>query len=139
MKDFPAIMICGHGSRDVEAVEEFNTLSDHLLARFPGHAVDSGFLEFARPMIRDGLEALKERDAKRIVCIPGMLFAAGHVKNDLPSEVNSFAADNPEIDVIFARELGIEAKLLKTSAERIEARSDECEKQPIPYRFLTLL
>ena len=121
MTDNPAVMFCGHGSRDVEAVDQFNTLSKHFLKRLPGHDVDSGFLEFALPMIRDGLEALKARGAKRIVCIPGMLFAAGHVKNDLPSEVNAFAVENPDIDVIFARELGVEAKLLKASQLRIEA------------------
>ena len=121
MNDHTTVMICGHGSRDVEAIDEFNTLSAHLLERLPDYDVDSGFLEFARPMIRDGLEALKGRGAKRIVCIPGMLFAAGHVKNDLPSEVNAFAADNPDLEVVFARELGVEARLLRAAAERIEA------------------
>jgi sirohydrochlorin cobaltochelatase len=49
-----------------------------------------------------------------------MLFAAGHVKNDLPWEINSFAADNPELEVKYGRELAIELKLLKAAAERIE-------------------
>jgi sirohydrochlorin cobaltochelatase len=116
-----AVMICGHGSRSVAAVEEFNTLSGHLRRRLPDHDVESGFLEFARPVIRDGLEALKARGARRIVCLPGMLFAAGHVKNDLPSEVNVFAADNPGIEVSFGRELAIDSRLLRAAAERIEA------------------
>ena len=114
-----AVMICGHGSRDVGAVNQFNTLSAHLLERLPQYDVESGFLEFARPMIRDGLEKLKARGATRILCLPGMLFAAGHVKNDLPSEVNEFAAENPDIDVRFGRELAIDARLLRAAAERI--------------------
>ena len=116
-----AVMICGHGSRSVAAVEEFNTLSAHLRRRLPDHDVESGFLEFAQPVIREGLEALKARGARRIVCLPGMLFAAGHVKNDLPSEVNDFAVANPGIEVTFGRELAIEAKLLRAAVERIEA------------------
>jgi sirohydrochlorin cobaltochelatase len=120
MTDRTAIMICGHGSRDVNAIEEFGALARHLKERLPDHDVESGFLEFARPMIRDGLEALKRRGAKRIVCLPGMLFAAGHVKNDLPSEINDFAAANPGIEVKFGRDLAIDAKLLRASAERIE-------------------
>ncbi|MCW5698368.1 MAG: sirohydrochlorin chelatase [Rhodospirillales bacterium] len=114
-------MLCGHGSRSVAAIEEFQTLAGHLRRRLPDHDVESGFLEFARPIIRDGLEALKARGAKRIVCLPGMLFAAGHVKNDLPWEVNSFASENPDIDVRFGRELAIEPKLLRAAADRIEA------------------
>ncbi len=114
-----SIMICGHGSRSVAAVNEFNRLAGRLRERLPGRRVESGFLEFARPMIRDGLEALKAQGAKRIICLPGMLFAAGHVKNDLPSEVNSFAAENPALDVRFGRELAIDPRLLRASAERI--------------------
>ena len=121
MTDHPAVMICGHGSRDVNAVDEFSSLARHFKARLPGVDVESGFLEFARPVIRDGLEKLKARGAKRIVCIPGMLFAAGHVKNDLPSEINNFGAENPSIEMTFGRDLGIDSRLIRASADRIEA------------------
>ncbi len=115
-----AVMICGHGSRDDGAVEEFNTLAGHMRKRLPDFDVESGFLEFATPVIRTGLEKLKERGAERIVCLPGMLFAAGHVKNDLPSEINGFAAENPEIEVLFGSDLKIDSKLLKAARDRIE-------------------
>src|SRR5512134_1631708 len=128
MTDNIGVMICGHGSRSTAAVEEFHAVSRHLRQRLPDCDVESGFLEFARPVIRDGLEALKARGAKRIVCLPGMLFAAGHVKNDLPSEINIFAAENPGIDIRFGRELAIDTRLLAASAERIEAaeRASAC-------------
>jgi sirohydrochlorin cobaltochelatase len=115
-----AVMICGHGSRDDGAVAEFNKLAIHFRERLPEYDVESGFLEFARPIIRDGLEKLKERGAKRILCVPGMLFAAGHVKNDLPSEINNFAADNPDIEMLFGRDLAIDGKLLRAARDRIE-------------------
>lgn len=120
MKNTTAIMICGHGSRDTQAVEQFNRLAVHLRQMLPDFDVESGFLEFARPVINEGLEKLKERGAKRIVCIPSMLFAAGHVKNDLPSEVNDYGAANPELEMLFGRELGIDPKLLKAAEARIE-------------------
>ena len=120
MTDEPAVMICGHGSRDDSAIEEFNQLSRHFKKRFPDYDIESGFLEFATPVIRTGLNKLKERGAKRIVCVPGMLFAAGHVKNDLPSEVNAFAADNPDIEVIFGRDLAVDPRLLRAARARIE-------------------
>ncbi|MBX3517682.1 MAG: sirohydrochlorin chelatase [Rhodospirillales bacterium] len=131
------IIICGHGSRSVAAVEEFRHLVGRLRERLPEHDVEFGFLEFARPVIRDGLEALKARGAQRIICLPGMLFAAGHVKNDLPSEINTFAAENPGIEVCFGRELAIDPKLLRASAARIAAAEAAAERQ-IP-RAETLL
>ncbi len=120
MTDKHAVMICGHGSRDNYAIEEFNSLAFHLKNRLPDVDIESGFLEFAKPVIRAGLEKLKERGAKKIVCLPGMLFAAGHVKNDLPSEINNFSAENPSIEMVFGRELAIDSKLLAAARDRIE-------------------
>lgn len=113
------VMVCGHGSRDPEAITEFEQVARGIKARLPGHEVETGYLEFARPTIRDGLDALKARGARRILAVPGMLFAASHVKNDIPWEVNSFAAANPELELRFGRELGIEPKLIRAAAERI--------------------
>lgn len=114
------VMICGHGSRDPEALTEFELLAAGLKARLPATDIESGYLEFARPTIRDGFDQLAARGVERILALPGMLFAASHVKNDLPSEVNSFAAVNPGIEMRFGRELSIEPKLLRTASERIE-------------------
>ena len=120
MTEKTGLMICGHGSRDQGAVDEFGALAGHLAKRFPQFDVESGFLEFATPVIRTGLEKLRERGARQIICLPGMLFAAGHVKNDLPSEINEFARAYPELDVRFGRDLAIDSKLLRAAQVRIE-------------------
>lgn len=121
----PAIMICGHGSRDKGAVEEFNQLAVRISERLPDHKVESGFLEFATPVIRDGLDKLRAAGAQKIVCLPGMLFAAGHVKNDLPSEVNTYAADHEGLEMILAADLGIDARLLDAAKQRVEEALDD--------------
>lgn len=116
-----AVMICGHGSRDERAVSQFNAMVEKMKeTHLAEYDVESGFLEFAHPILRDGFEKLKARGHKKIHALPGMLFAAGHVKNDLPSEVNNFARENPDIDVKFGRDLAIDPKLLRASADRIE-------------------
>ena len=137
--DSLGVMICGHGSRSTAAVEEFHTLARHLRKRLPACDVESGFLEFARPVIRTGLDALKARGATRIVCLPGMLFAAGHVKNDLPSEINAFAAENPQIAVTFGRELAIDPKLLRAASARIAAAEAACERTVDRKRTLLMV
>jgi sirohydrochlorin cobaltochelatase len=117
-----AVLLCGHGSRDPEAIAEFEAAAAALRRRL-GNTGDfaAGYLEFARPTIGDALAALAARGARRIVAVPAMLFAASHVKNDLPWEINTFAAANPEIEVRFGRDLGIEPKLLDAAAGRIAA------------------
>ena len=88
------VMLCGHGSRDQIAVKEFAILADRLTEKLPSYHVDYGYLEFATPIIRDGLNALKAKGVTNILAIPGMLFAAGHAKNDIPSVLNNYQKTN---------------------------------------------
>jgi sirohydrochlorin cobaltochelatase len=113
------VLICGHGSRDEEAVREFELLAAALRPRFREYDFATGYLEFAQPNIRDGLAELVARGARRIYAVPGMLFAASHVKNDLPWEINSFGAEHPGIDVRLGRDLAIDVKLINAAADRI--------------------
>ena len=131
------VMLCGHGSRDVQAIEEFDALARSLREHLPQYEVESGYLEFAKPIIRTGLDKLKAAGVSRILAVPGMLFAAGHVKNDLPWEINSFAADNPGLDVRYGRELSIDPKLLQAAADRIAEA--EAKAKPGVARDETLL
>ena len=115
------LMICGHGSRDAGAVAEFARLVDGVRERLGGRwPVAYGYLEFARPIIREGLDELREQGCKRILAVPGLLFAAGHAKNDMPSVLNSYAAEHG-VEVRYGRELGITPRLLRVATERIEA------------------
>ena len=114
------VMVCGHGSRDVEAVGEFDSVARGIRERLPQYEVDSGFLEFARPVIRDGLDRLRASGHTRVLAIPGMLFAAGHAKNDIPSVLNTYQAQYPEIAIDYGRELAIDSRLLAAAAARIE-------------------
>jgi sirohydrochlorin cobaltochelatase len=77
-------------------------------------------LEFARPILREGLDRLRARGVDHVLAVPGMLFAAGHVKNDIPSVLNAYAAEHG-IKVDFGRDLGIDPKLLRAARDRIEA------------------
>ena len=133
------VMVCGHGSRDVGAVSEFNQLVMEVAARLPHLPVESGFLEFAHPVIRDGLDSLRNQDVDHILAVPGMLFAAGHVKNDVPSVLNEYAHEHG-IKIEFGRDLGIDPKLLKASKLRIdEALSAAGNDVPLDQTLLAVI
>src|SRR5882762_8602817 len=61
------VMVCGHGSRDPEAIEEFKSVAAGIAQRLPQYPADYGFLEFAKPIIRDGLDRLRGRGVERIL------------------------------------------------------------------------
>ncbi len=114
------VMVCGHGSRDADAVREFETVALGLRERLPQYDVDYGFLEFARPIIRNGLDNLRVLGNDRILAVPGMLFAAGHAKNDIPSVLNTYAAGHPGLAIEYGRELGIDLKMIRAAGDRVE-------------------
>jgi sirohydrochlorin cobaltochelatase len=113
-------MVCGHGSRDAGAVAEFERLSVAIRERAGGIPVEYGFLEFATPVIKDGLGKLAEQGVTDVLAVPGMLFAAGHAKNDIPSVLNTWAAGAEGIEIRYGRELAIDLKMLRAAADRID-------------------
>ncbi len=112
------IMICGHGSRSLEAVAEFSKLAKAIAKYLPNIPVDYGYLEFATPIIRTGLKNLQDQGVERVLAIPGMLFAAGHAKNDIPSVLNTYAKNN-NLRIDYGRDLAIDHKMIRAASERV--------------------
>src|SRR5687768_5909930 len=124
MTDPIGVMVCGHGSRDPLAVAEFSALAQKLESYFPDWPVDYGYLEFARPVIREGLDRLVAQGVRHILAVPGMLFAAGHAKNDIPSVLNTYGFGRPGLTIEYGRELGIDPKMIRAAGIRIREALD---------------
>lgn len=112
------VMICGHGSRSQPAVDEFAVLAERLRGVLSGWSVEYGYLEFANPVLRDGLDRLRAAGCDHILAVPGMLFAAMHAKNDIPSVLNTYAAMHG-VKVEYGRELGVDPKMIAAAADRV--------------------
>ena len=76
---------------------------------------------FATPIIRNGLDRLREAGHDKVLAVPGMLFAAGHAKNDIPSVLNTYQAQHPGLQIDYGRELAIDPLLLRAAGERVRA------------------
>ncbi|MDO9418689.1 sirohydrochlorin chelatase [Pararhizobium sp.] len=134
------IMVCGHGSRNQNAAREFASVSEGLRARYPDIPVEYGYLEFCNPVISAGLDSLRAQGVTRVLAVPGMLFAAGHAKNDIPSVLNTYQAQNPGMVINYGRELGIDLKMIRAAGDRITEALDaaNAEHGDVP-RHETLL
>ena len=118
------VLICGHGSRNRLAVEEFAQMVEALRPKLAPMPVEHGYLEFARPILRDGLEALRQKGVTRVLAIPAMLFAAGHAKNDIPSVLNTYTAETG-LPIDYGRELGVDRLMVAAAGARVK----ECLQQ----------
>jgi sirohydrochlorin cobaltochelatase len=140
MSEKLGVMVCGHGSRDAEAVAEFAQVAEGLRPLLPDYPVEYGYLEFAKPVIRDGLDKLRAQGVTRVLAVPGMLFAAGHAKNDIPSVLNTYAASHPGFRIDYGKELGIDPKMLAAAGARVRAALEQAEGEvPIHETLLVVV
>jgi len=115
------IVVAGHGSRDPDAVREFEALVELVRQRAPEQVVTHGYLEFSSPTISAAVEANIAAGSKQVAVVPGVLLAARHAKNDMPAEVLALAQDHPDIDFHFGAALNLHPQLLQLAQERILA------------------
>ena len=134
------VMICGHGSRSKSAVTEFAVLAEKLAPMFPDWPVEYGYLEFATPVIKTGLDKLREQGVTHVLAVPGMLFAAGHAKNDIPSVLNTYASEHG-ITIQYGRELAVDPQMLQAAGDRVSAALAEADAAngPMPRSEICLV
>ena len=126
----PAVFFAGHGSRDPDGTREFLHLVDLFRAHVPERIVECGFLEFARPVIGEGIDRCVARGARTIAVLPGMLMAAGHAKNDIPSEIHEARLRHPGVEFHYGRHLHLHAKVIDLCRIRLE----EVERGARPFQ-----
>ncbi|HKI34067.1 MAG TPA: sirohydrochlorin chelatase [Gemmataceae bacterium] len=116
----PAVLFVGHGSRDAEGTQEFLQIVELFRARDPERVIECGFLEFARPVIDEGVSRCVERGARTVAVLPGMLMAAGHAKNDIPSEIHEARRRYPDVSFHYGRHLHLHPNIVQLCRLRIE-------------------
>jgi len=119
LPDTTGIIICGHGSRAKIAEEEFSLLAKGLRARFPKVKVEYGFLEYSSPNIHMALDKLLAQGVTKIHAVPGMLFAATHAQNDIPSVLTTYQQKHTGLDIVYGQELGLQSGMIEAFQSRI--------------------
>lgn len=109
----------GHGSRDASANQEFEQLVARYQTRRPELELRHGYVELAQPSLADALADLPAETVEAVL-LPLFLFAAGHVKNDIPLALATARRRRPDVRFSAARALGVHAALAELAVERAE-------------------
>ncbi len=114
------ILLIGHGSREGAANVEFEALATAYRAARPRLRVETAYIELARPLVGEALASLA-KEAKRIFVVPVFLFAAGHVKTDLPIAIAEARRAFPHVRIAAAPALGVHPSMIELAAARAAA------------------
>ncbi|MBF0189075.1 MAG: CbiX/SirB N-terminal domain-containing protein, partial [Magnetococcales bacterium] len=88
------VLIVGHGSRDTDGNDEIEDFADLWRKRHPDTRIEVCFIEFADILLDEGLDRAA-KGSKKVVILPLILNAAGHVKMEIPSHVASARTPKP--------------------------------------------
>lgn len=140
MSSEPALLLAAHGSRNPASAEQFAELVAEIRRLLPERVVTYGFLEFNTPTIAEAAQEAAALGAREMVLVPGMLLAATHTKNDLPSELRVLKTELPEVNFHAAAALDLHPLLLELCRERLlEAEAQAQAEQGDVRRDQTLL
>ena len=98
------ILLIGHGSREPEGNDEIHRFVAQWRTRQPGWNIAVCFIEFAAPSLHDGLQQAG-RNARRVLVLPLILNAAGHVKMEIPEAIEHAREHCPGTEFLYGPHL----------------------------------
>ena len=104
-------LLVGHGSRNRDGNQEILRFAAQWRERHPGWRIETCFIEHAEVLLNAGLDRAAA-NARRVVTIPFILNAAGHVKMELPAAIEAARARHPAVRFDCVRHLGMGRDLL---------------------------
>jgi sirohydrochlorin ferrochelatase/(2Fe-2S) ferredoxin len=123
------ILIVGHGSRVERANQEFELLVDKIRLCYPRETVTHGYIELVKPDFQEALFAAAEM-SDQVMVAPLFLFAASHVKTDIPFAVDVARRRFPAVRLTVARPLGVHPQMAALVDKRVKEKAACMGKSP---------
>ena len=105
------VLLVGHGSRNVEGNREIEAFAALWRKRQPQWRIEVCFIEFADVLLDAGLDRAAS-NAARVIVVPLILNAAGHVKMETPEHIAQARLRHPQTEFVYVPNLGADDRLL---------------------------
>lgn len=115
----PTLLVVGHGSRLAQANQDFEAFVRDFKNYLPGREIRWGYIELAEPLLDQAFEEAASV-SEAVTVLPLFLFAAGHVKRDIPEAVQRAVEKYPHVNYQIAHPLGVDARMVELLLRRLE-------------------
>lgn len=119
-----AVVVLGHGSRSVQAREQFARIVESLAHRVPGTPVFEGSMELAEPSFADAVDAAIETGATEIIVVPCFLYTGIHITSDIPGMLTDLEQEHPGVRFSMREPIGADPRVVEILLERLGWESD---------------
>lgn len=106
------ILLVGHGSRNQAGNDEIRAFQQQWQAQHPDWRIDLCYIELADVLLDEGLLRAAQ-GSDRVVVVPLILSAAGHVKMEIPEHIEAARERFPDVEFIYAPHIGANEDVLK--------------------------
>ncbi len=106
------ILLVGHGSRNQAGNDEILVFQQQWQAQHPDWRIALCYIELADVLLPEGLQKAAQ-GADRVIVIPLILSAAGHVKAEIPEHIAEARERFPQVEFIYAPHIGANQDILK--------------------------
>jgi sirohydrochlorin cobaltochelatase len=116
------LLLIGHGSRHRAGNEEIEQFAATWRQRHPDWRIEACFIELADVLMTEGLDraVAVTPPGRRVVVLPLILNAAGHVKDDIPQAIAAARLRHPGIDFVCAPNLGLGRDIFTVVQRRLD-------------------
>jgi len=111
------LILFGHGSRDPEWARPLREVAARLSAAPSAPRVELAFLEFLEPTLDQACDRLAAEGVTRIAVVPMFIAQSGHVRRDLPAQVDAARVRHPSLLIELATAVGEDARVQQVMAE----------------------
>jgi len=113
------ILLVGHGSREEPGNDEFLRFCEAARPHLGPEPVETCFIELATPLVRESLDRCVALGAGRVIVLPIILLAAGHVKVELPHELDEAKERHPGVEFRYGRHIGLDPLVMEIVNQRL--------------------
>ena len=113
------ILLVGHGSREKSGNDEILAFAEQWRQRQPGWRIEVCFIEFSEITMSEGLRRAAT-GARRVMVLPLILNAAGHVKMDIPQAIDGARLKFPSVQFVYAPHLSAGEPILAILKRRLK-------------------
>ena len=108
-----AIILFGHGARDVRWREPFDRLVALWKAQHPNELVELAFLELMQPSLEDAITVLADNGTTEVVVVPVFFGQGGHLRNDFPVLLSACQNKFPQVTLSATPAVGEDKAVLQ--------------------------
>ena len=112
-----ALILFGHGARDVRWREPFDRLASLWAAQHPQVRVELAFLELMQPSLEEAISVLAEDGVTEVVVVPVFFGQGGHLRNDFPVLLSACQDKFPDIQLSAMPAVGEDEAVLQAIIE----------------------